>query len=502
MTHHFRGQGNEMANEFKVKNGIKFSDGTVQTTAASGSSVSLSSITDWPSAVSATEVGYLDGTTSSIQTQLGTKQDTLVSGTNIKTVNGNSLLGSGDLTISGGASAPVVETKTGAYTVVAGDAEKILHCTGAITLPTASSVGSGFRVTIFNKNNGASNIAVTPSSGTIEGRSEWQVYAGESITILSDGSVWWISSKKAISFAENNGGFWSYGQPRATGQAAMALGINALASGGAATAIGFFTQAVGNYSLAIGGSSNATRAYSALGSGAIAIGGSYANGADALAITGTDTSSNYGALGTSAISIGKLTKANGTSAISIGDSSISSASYAVTLGRANQATRTSAYALGQYAKSDGDGKLAYSSGKFASDGDAQFGLYIMRASTTNNTPTVLTTDNLGAVSGYNSIAIPANSTCAYSCIIVARVQGDSQALAAWKVEGILHRDTYSYNTSISPAITILNGSYASLKSNVSVTINGTNGLYITATGLAATNIRWVATVQTTELTYA
>lgn len=30
------------------------------------------------------------------------KQDNLVSGTNIKTVNGNSLLGSGDITISGG----------------------------------------------------------------------------------------------------------------------------------------------------------------------------------------------------------------------------------------------------------------------------------------------------------------------------------------------------------------------------------------------------------------
>lgn len=35
-------------------------------------------------------------------TQLATKQDRLVSGTNIKTINGNSLLGSGDLTIEGG----------------------------------------------------------------------------------------------------------------------------------------------------------------------------------------------------------------------------------------------------------------------------------------------------------------------------------------------------------------------------------------------------------------
>lgn len=36
-----------------------------------------------------------------VQTQIETKQATLVSGTNIKTVNGNSLLGSGDITISG-----------------------------------------------------------------------------------------------------------------------------------------------------------------------------------------------------------------------------------------------------------------------------------------------------------------------------------------------------------------------------------------------------------------
>ena len=37
-------------------------------------------------------------------TQLATKQDKLVSGTNIKSINGNSLLGSGDLTIEGGGS--------------------------------------------------------------------------------------------------------------------------------------------------------------------------------------------------------------------------------------------------------------------------------------------------------------------------------------------------------------------------------------------------------------
>ena len=47
--------------------------------------------------LSPTELGYLDGVSSSIQTQINSKQATLVSGTNIKTVGGNTLLGSGDV---------------------------------------------------------------------------------------------------------------------------------------------------------------------------------------------------------------------------------------------------------------------------------------------------------------------------------------------------------------------------------------------------------------------
>lgn len=62
----------------------------------------LANISDFPTAVSATELSYLDGTTSNIQTQLSAKQDTLVSATNIKTINGNSIVGGGNLVIAGG----------------------------------------------------------------------------------------------------------------------------------------------------------------------------------------------------------------------------------------------------------------------------------------------------------------------------------------------------------------------------------------------------------------
>ena len=49
--------------------------------------------------VSSTEFGYLDGVTSAIQTQIDSKQATLVSATNIKTINSTSLVGAGDVAV-------------------------------------------------------------------------------------------------------------------------------------------------------------------------------------------------------------------------------------------------------------------------------------------------------------------------------------------------------------------------------------------------------------------
>lgn len=54
------------------------------------------------SSITSTKLGYLTDVTSNIQAQLNNKQATLVSGTNIKTINGTSILGSGNITISGG----------------------------------------------------------------------------------------------------------------------------------------------------------------------------------------------------------------------------------------------------------------------------------------------------------------------------------------------------------------------------------------------------------------
>ena len=56
----------------------------------------LANISDFPSAVSATELEYLYGVTSNIQTQLDARPTTL------KTINGASIVGSGDIVVGGG----------------------------------------------------------------------------------------------------------------------------------------------------------------------------------------------------------------------------------------------------------------------------------------------------------------------------------------------------------------------------------------------------------------
>ena len=63
--------------------------------------------------VTAAELNYMDGVTSSVQTQLNEKQDTLVSGESIKTLNGESLLGSGNIEITSGSSEVTWDSITG-----------------------------------------------------------------------------------------------------------------------------------------------------------------------------------------------------------------------------------------------------------------------------------------------------------------------------------------------------------------------------------------------------
>lgn len=80
-----------------------------------------------------------------IKTALGDKQDTLVSGTNIKTVNGQSLLGSGNLAAiptGGAAGKALVKASATNYDVTWGDAGEALWFTNVAISATTGDIAT------------------------------------------------------------------------------------------------------------------------------------------------------------------------------------------------------------------------------------------------------------------------------------------------------------------------------------------------------------------------
>lgn len=109
--------------------------------------------------------GSITGTLSDqtdLQSALDAKQATLVSGTNIKTVNGNSLLGSGDLVISSGSSdAVVVSVAQTGHGFAVGDVIRMTTTANTYTKAQADSAANAEVVGIVSTVTDANNFIYT-----------------------------------------------------------------------------------------------------------------------------------------------------------------------------------------------------------------------------------------------------------------------------------------------------------------------------------------------------
>jgi hypothetical protein len=322
----------------------------------------------------------------------------------------------------------------------------------------------------------------------------------------------------------------------------VAIGNRATSGSAYSVAIGnTATTSTGLYATAIGASSTAAGANS-IGSGAMALGGSYASGADSFAAAIATNSSSYGATGANSVAIGYQAKASNSDAVALGDTStasgtnsfahgrssiansadavaigigatstasrafsfgdncIASASYSFSIGRSTKSSYNYSYAFGYNTEATRKGVLVFGGGQFGSRGDAQCGTMVLRRATTDATPTVLTSDG-STPAGINEVQLPNNSAYAFHGTIVAREQASAGTdCAAWKIEGLIRREGSAGTTTlVNSATTVIDNTPSWGLALSADTTNG--GLKIEVTGAAATNIRWVATCHTSEVTY-
>lgn len=295
-----------------------------------------------------------------------------------------------------------------------------------------------------------------------------------------------------------------------SGTRSIAIGYNSTSSGTTSTAIGNGANASGFYSSAFG--YNATAVSSGFAS-VVAMGNSYASGDDSFAAAIANNTSNYGATGANSVAIGDRAKATAADSFCISNLSTASAAGASVLGgRSNTASASSSTTIGGESNiADGDYstakgyygnangiRLKHATGVYPNQ---QGAYYVLGYTTSDATPIALNT-SVWTPSSTNQIILPNNSAFAFHGTIVARQKASSgTASAAWKIEGLIRREgTAATTTLVNSATTVLDNTPSW---GLALSADITNGcLKVEATGAAATNIRWVATIHTSEVTYA
>lgn len=414
----------------------------------------------------------------------------------------------------GGGGALTFNNQTAAYTVVSGDLGKIVNCTAntfTVSLTAAATLGSGFNCWIWNT--GTGTITIDPNGAeTIDGVSTLTLRQGEGSQIVCNGTNWETGDKKTMrAYAENitSGNI----KPAASGAFSVAIGKQATSSGNTSLAIGDTSTASGNYSTAIGYFSNANSAFSSaiglnssgngsqsFGSGAMALGGSYASGTDSFAAAVANNTSTYGATAANAIAIGFRSSASGAGSVNLGYNATCSGTYSRNFGY--ESTSSGNYSTiinGTQASDNGIwGKCVIGS---AIVGGGQKAFAQLRALTADLTATILAS-NGAAAGATNQVILPNNSAYAFTGTVVARQQaaGGTQS-AAWKIEGLIRREANAASTTlVTSTVTVISNVPGWTLSLSADTTNG--GLAVTATGAAATNIKWLAVVESAEITYA
>jgi len=327
-------------------------------------------------------------------------------------------------------------------------------------LPSAPIEGK--QIKIINARYASNNQTISIFSSDVSGGG-----TSSAIAVLGQGqTLEFCYSKNFISFGTSSGSF-------ATGWITLnqapigAANVNAVVVGGDQN------SAVGSYSAVVGGiSSSATSTYagvfsaqssSATQSYAHVLGGfqNTSSGSNSVVLNGTNNLAN------SSVST-VINGAYGTTRSIIGNT-VAPASNSPITGAA---------------------------------GVTQSAILVLGVQTTDATATRLRS-NTSAASTSNQVILPNNSAYVFQGTCIANVTGGSTT-SGWKYEGVIKRGANAASTTLVAAVTptVIAQDVAAATWVLAITADTTNGgIAVTVTGAAATTIRWVSTIETTEVTF-
>jgi len=147
---------------------------------------------------------------------------------------------------------------------------------------------------------------------------------------------------------------------------------------------------------------------------------------------------------------------------------------------------------GMHANASHYGQMAYASGRFANTGDAQASLYVLRNTSTGTDWTVLYLDG-----AYDTINVASGQIMAFDILIVGGT--DAGESAGYRIQGVIENIDGTTAFIGTPTVTVLGEDDTAWDARV-LALNTNDTLSVQVMGNSET-IRWVATVQTAEVTW-
>jgi hypothetical protein len=400
---------------------------------------------------------------------------TVVAGGNSNNVSGSqsAILGGFGNTVSGIYSSiggGFSNTAAGYLNFIGGGQLNSGTALAAVTTQATSAVTSGSTAVTLSATNASIRVGQYITGTGIATNTYVSAISTTSLTLSQNANA---TGTPTLSFFTPHGVVVGGGNNQATGSYSF------IGGGGDAGTAANRNVASGDWSFVGGGVKN-----TATGNGSAIGGGGY----DGFSINGNTASG-----GASFVGGGQSNTASGAGSSVLGGlANAANASYSIVLGGRSGTTR-SISGIQTFSACN----IPIASGQ----GVSQSALLILGRQTTDATPTALTSDT-SAAGTTNQVILPNNSAYFFRGEVISgkTAAGDTKG---WTIEGVIKRGANAASTTL-VGVTVLS-THADLGAatwTIAVTADTTNGgLRVTFTGQAATTIRTVCQIRTTETTF-